>query len=219
MPQAQKQQKEFPGYGVVFPGGGKKGFKVINTFTEAPKKIINPDGSVSYNTPPPTIHELFGGGYVYADGKFVTDRGHLERITNLKMKERALQWFDTHGSAIKPEIVEKTEVGRPEPDFIRSDEIPQESDEVTEQLNNQVQNSLSAIAQSIQTLTSLVQKQDERLTKLETSPQPEPLKRTGNQRKKQSDVMRNKWANPAYREKMMNRIHTKGELDETPKGE
>jgi len=214
MPQAQS--KSFPGYGVVYPGGGNRGIKVVKTFTQGQRKMVNPDGSISYDTPPPTIHELHGGGFCYADGRPVTNRQHLENITVPDMKERALVWFEKHGQAISPsDIVMKEEVekGRPEPDFIRSDEIPQETDEVTEKLNDQMQNSLSAIAQSIQALTNMVKNQDERLAKLETSPQPEPEKKPKNLRSRQSEKMKAKWADPEYKAKMMKRIHGKGEVE------
>lgn len=96
----QPQTRQHPGFGIVYPGGGDTGIRIIGAFTQAPKKVFNPDGSTSFEAPAPTIYELFGGGFSYADGKPVTKREELINITDSKMKERALKWFDTHGQAI-----------------------------------------------------------------------------------------------------------------------
>ena len=38
MPQAQV--KNFPGFGIVYPGGGERGIKVVKTFTKLPRKYL-----------------------------------------------------------------------------------------------------------------------------------------------------------------------------------
>jgi hypothetical protein len=218
----QVQQKKHPGYGVVYPGGGQKGIRVVNTFTDAPKRIIQPDGSYAHTIPAPTIHELYGGGFTYADGSLVTKREHLESITAQNMRERALTWWDTHGRAIAPmkDVVMREEKSeRPEPDYILSTQLPQEEDEITKGLNEQMQNSLGAIAQSIQSLTDLVKKQDDRIAKLEVGPPVAEPKGKGIKRQKQGEAMKAKWADPAYREKMLKRIHGKGERNENNRHE
>ena len=87
------QVARFPGFGIVYPDG-INGIKVVKTFVQGPKKMVQPDGNVEWTTPPPTIHELYGGGFVYASGEPVTDRVHLESITDMKMRDKALRWFD-----------------------------------------------------------------------------------------------------------------------------
>ena len=201
---SQPQTKQFPGYGIVSPDG-VTGIKVVRTFTDGPSKTINPDGSVSYSTPPPTIHELLGGGFCYADGKPATNREHLELISDIKMRERAIQWYETHGKAITPSdivVKEEGEKERPEPAYILSNQIPQEQDEVTKDLDNQMQNSLVSIAKSISSLTTLVMKQGEDIEKLKVSPPPK-VKRT---RKDQAERMKARWANPEYKAKMIEKI-------------
>ena len=124
MAQAKVQGK---GFGILYPDG-VTGIKVVHTFTEAPKKIINPDGSYTHTTPPPTIHELYAGmGFVYASGERVSDRKHLENIADPDMKARALDWYDKHGKVIIDEVIERPEsIERPEPAFIASDQVPPE---------------------------------------------------------------------------------------------
>ncbi len=200
----QPQQRQFPGYGVVYPGGGDSGIKIVGAFTQAPKKVFNPDGSTSFEPPTPTIYELFGGGFSYASGKPVTKREELENITDPKMKERALEWYDTHGKAISsPEVVSREEdKGRPEPAYILSSQIPQEQDEVTKSLDVQVQNPLDVIAKSISSLTELVKKQGEEIAQLKVVTVPkEPKRRGGNQSLK----MKERWTDPAFRERMKNK--------------
>ena len=213
MPQAQT--KNFPGFGIVYPGGGVTGIKVVKTFTQAPKKIFNSDGSVSYETPPPTIHELFGGGFCYADGKPVSNREHLENISVPDMKERALVWFETHGKAISPSdivIKEEGEKERPEPDYILSNQLPQQEDEQPDQIKE----SLMSIAKSISSLAKMVNEQGKEIAELKKGPPIPPIKLG---RKSQSEKMKAKWANPEYKAKMLKRIHGKGELDETDRHE
>lgn len=110
--------KEAPKYGVVYPNK-KGGIKIIHAFTDAPKKIIEPDGSVSYTKPAPTIYELYGGGFTYSNGTPVTKRGDLESISSIKMRERALSWFDK-GAEISNDIssvpaFDPDNLKRPEP--------------------------------------------------------------------------------------------------------
>jgi len=200
----QPQQRQFPGYGVVYPGGGTTGIKVIHTFTDAPKKVINPDGSVSYGSPFPTIHELHGGGFCYADGNLVTRREHLEAITESKMRERALQWYETHGKAISPSdiVVKEDETERPAPDYILSNQLPTVEDEVTKGLNEQMENSLASIAESISSLATLVKKQGEEIAQMKAVP---PIPSKIRKRGLQSQSMKDRWADPAFREKMKHR--------------
>ena len=118
----QKQVKEFAGFGVIYPDG-VTGIRVVNTYTEAPKKHYNPDGTLEYIQPPPAIHELAGGaGFVYANGLPVTEREHLENITAKGMRERALKWFDESRVVNYPESPEIREVKKeePEPVFVAS---------------------------------------------------------------------------------------------------
>lgn len=210
----QVQERKFPGYGVVYPGGGVTGIKVVKTFTQAPKKIINADGSVSYNTPSPTVHELHGGGFCYADGKPVTHREHLENITEIKMRERGLQWYEMHGKAIAPSdvVIKEGEMERPEPDYILSNQIIGETEvqEKVAEKPDEIKDNLASIAQSISSLATLVKKQGEEIAELKTVPViPSKNKKRGIQ----SQTMKDKWADPVFRKKMMNR--GKGGKNET----
>ena len=212
MPQAQV--KNFPGFGIVYPGGGERGIKVVKTFTQAPKKVFNADGSVSYEPPPPTVHELFGGGFCYAGGNPVTDREHLENISDPVMKKRALEWYDKHGKAISPEDVVVREEGqgkvRPEPAYILSNQIPQEQDEVTKSLSQQGDqgfdkrdsNSNLGLAKAISELATLVKKQGEEIAQMKAVP---PIPSKIRKRGLQSQSMKDRWADPAFREKMKHR--------------
>ncbi len=209
----QPQVRQFPGYGVVYPGGGDTGIKIIGAFTQAPKKVFNPDGSTSYEAPAPTIYELFGGGFSYASGKTVTKREELENITDLKMKERALEWFDTHGKAISPpEIVPREEdKERPEPAYILSTQLPPVEDEVTKSINEQqiirdkTEDSNLVLAKAISELATLVKKQGEEIAQLKVVP-PQSKKRG-----MQSQKMKERWADPAFREKRMKNKERKEE--------
>lgn len=202
----QPQQRQFPGYGVVYPGGGTTGIKVIHTFTDGPKKMINPDGSVSYGTPSHTIHELYGGGFCYADGKPVTNREHLENITEIQMRERALQWYEIHGKAISPSdvVIKEGETERPIPDYILSNELPQEQDEVTKSINEvqPKEDSNLIIAKAISELAMLVKRQGEEIAQMKAVP---PIPSKIRKRGLQSQSMKDKWADPAFREKMKHR--------------
>lgn len=199
----------FPGYGIVYPGGGATGIKVVKTFTQGSTKTVNPDGSTSYSTPPPTIHELHGGGFCYADGRPVTNKGHLENISDPVMKERALKWYDMHGKAISPEDVVVKEEGqepeRPAPAFILSNQLPEGSLEqgTVEIQKEQVApiprpsgDDMSLIAKGLTELMDIVKKQGEEIVKLQTG------KSTENWRAKQGNTMTNKWHDPEFRKKM-----------------
>ena len=65
-------------------------------------------------------------------------------IEDEAMKSRALEWFDKHGSVISSEDVverpEGEEKERPTPAFIRSDQMPQEEDEVRRPLDERIAN-------------------------------------------------------------------------------
>ncbi len=199
----QPQVRQFPGYGVVYPGGGDSGIKIVGAFTQAPKKVFNPDGSTSYEAPAPTIYELFGGGFSYASGKPVTKREELEVITDQKMRERAVKWYDTHGKAILPiEVVPREEdKERPEPAYILSSQLPPVEDEVTKSINEQqvtrdkTEDSNLVLAKAISELATLVKKQGEEITQLKVVP-PQSKKRGI-----QSQKMKERWADPAFREK------------------
>ena len=205
MPQAQV--KNFPGFGIVYPGGGERGIKVVKTFTQAPKKVFNADGSVSYEPPPPTVHELFGGGFCYAGGNPVTDREHLENISDPVMKQRALEWYDKHGKAISLEDVVVREEGqekvRPEPAYILSNQIPLPEDEVRS-VNKQVdkEDPLLAIAKAISELATLVKGQGKEIAELKAIP---VIPSKSRKRGFQSQSMKDRWADPAFREKMKHR--------------
>lgn len=209
MPQAQV--KNFAGFGVVYPGGGSTGIKVVKTFTQGQKKIFNSDGSVTYETPAPTIHELHGGGFCYADGKPVTNREHLENITVPDMRERALIWFEKHGQAISPSdivIRQEGETERPEPDYILSTQLPTESDEITKDINQQVakEDDNLTIVKALSELTKLVKDQGKEIAELKKGPPPPKVTVA---RKAQSDAMKARWSNPEFKAKMMEKRRVK----------
>lgn len=198
----QVQAKQFPGFGIVYPDG-VSGIKIVHTFTEGPLKIINPDGSVSYTTPAPTIHELFGGGFAYSSGRPVTDRKHLEMLP-AEMREKALKWFDGHGelSAVAKENVPPLnldEKERPEPVYVLSTDLPTSTDEVTKELDKivkgesiEILNTLGSISQSLSVLSKIVEEQGKQITEL-TGTKPEPKV------SRQSEIMKARWADPEWR--------------------
>lgn len=207
---AQAQVRAFPGYGIVYPDG-VSGIKVVRTFTQGPSKIVNADGSVSFTTPPPTIHELYGGGFAYADGSPVTNREHLEMLPD-KMREKAFEWFDGNRglSVVAKEDVpplnldEKT---RPEPAFILSSELSSSTDkvsQVSETIPGDVpgyKSVLESIAQSISSLTEMVKTQGEEIAKMKMERASPAVRKLGNY-SKSSERMKERWANPEFRAKM-----------------
>ena len=224
MAQVQQQTKQSPRFGIVYLEGGKSGLKVVHTYTEAPKKIINPDGSREYGPPSPTIHELFGGGFAYADGSPVIIREHLERICNPKMRDRGLAWFDGKAklseTATKdiPPLANKEDPpdsSQPRGLYVLSTDLPGEKDEVTEGLNKQVteaevvNNSFAAIMQSLDTIMHRIDKQDMQIAEIKKRP-PAPKRMAMSQAKhsKQSETMRKRWADPEYKGKMLSKMGT-----------
>lgn len=211
---AQAQVKQFPGFGVVYPDG-ISGIKVIRTYTQGPSKVNNPDGSVGYTTPPPTILELFGGGFAYADGSPVIDRTHLEKVSDLKMREKALKWFDESRelSEVATEGIPPLNLDekvRPEPVYVLSSELPRAEDEVTKELDKvvqtnqtELQSSLASIAQSISCLATIVKEQGKQIEELMREPSEVKRKRPSLDRR--SEVMKAKWADPEWRAKRRNK--------------
>jgi hypothetical protein len=219
----QAQVSRFPGFGIIYPDG-VNGIKVVRTYTQGPSKVVNPDGSVGYTTPPPTILELFGGGFAYADGSPVNDRLHLEMMSDVKMRERALIWFDSHGkvSTIATEDVPPLDLEhkeRPEPVYVLSSDLPTEQDAVTADVNEHIRkvekgsgiDPMLQVLEGIKNLTSLVKAQDDRIGKLEAGTNP-----MRESRKAQSEKMKAKWADPAYREKVLGKKNGKN-IPETTK--
>ena len=202
----QAQVRSFPGYGVVYPDG-VSGIKVVGTFTQGPAKTVNPDGSVVYSTPAPTIHELFGGGFAYASGSPVTHREHLEMLPG-GMRERALKWFDGHGelSVVAKENVPPLnldEQKRPEPVYVLSSDLPPATDEVSKGLDEvvhtdqkagqeEIRDSLASIIQSISSLAEIVKEQGKQITELKS--QPIEVKRKKFPSDKRSKMMKERWA-------------------------
>jgi len=207
----EPQVRRFPGYGIVYPDG-KTGVKVIETYTEAPKRIFNPDGSKTYTTPPPVIHELFGGGFSYADGLPVTVRQHLENITDHRMREKALRWFDGGGGLSTearkgvPTLDPEHPTPPPETVYVLSSEI-QEGDEVTRGLDAQVKavptspDVLTLVLASISSLTDIVTKQGEEIKRIHLYESTR-----GMAHKKQGLSMKQRWADPEYRKTQLDRI-------------
>ena len=217
MPQAQI--KQFPGYGVIYPDG-VSGVKVVGTFTQGPSKTVNPDGSVAYSTPLPTIHELFGGGFAYASGRPVTDRKHLEMLPS-GMRGRALEWFDGSGelSVVAKENIPPLnldEKERPEPVYVLSTDLPTEKDDVTKGLDKivkddsgplfgkieqvQLQDSLATIASSLSSLAETVKEQGKQIMELKSQPSKAKNKKPSSD--KRSEMMKARWADPEWRAKM-----------------
>jgi hypothetical protein len=205
--------KRFPGYGTVYPDG-VTGLKVVKSYTEAPKRIFNPDGSVSYSTPPPVVHEVFGGGFAYADGSPVTARIHLENITDLQMKEKALKWFDSGGKvsveatsgipARDPDAKQEP----PETVFVVSTDFPEKGvGQAPEIIKDQTtpDNTLSQVLSAIETLAGVVTKQADDIKTLKAVYKAvHPRKNPGT-----SEKLKNRWKDPEYRAKMLKKIKEK----------
>jgi hypothetical protein len=201
---AQAQVKQFPGFGIVYPDG-VSGIKIVRTYTQGPSKVINPDGSVGYTTPPPTILELFGGGFAYADGSPVIDRAHLEMVSDLKMREKALKWFDESKkmSEVSRENVPPLNLDekvRPEPIYVLSTELSTESSPAREELDNtqmQMVKNFEEMRQSMTSITDMVKEQAKLIAELMKPPQVTSQPKGT----KQSEVMKKNWADPEWRAK------------------
>lgn len=222
MAQVQGQVKQFPKFGIVYPDG-VSGIKVVRTFTQGPSKFVNADGSVAYTTPPPTIHELFGGGFAYADGSPVSDRKHLELLPS-QMREKALIWFDGSRelSQVATENVSPLDLEgkiRPEPVYVLSTDLPTEK--VTEDLDKQIAefakappiidadrifNELSLIAQSVLSISDTVKEQGKQIVELKKHPKaPRRMVLSEAKHSKQSEKMKARWADPDYKAKMLSK--------------
>jgi hypothetical protein len=202
----QAQVARFPGFGIIYPDG-RNGIRVVKTFVQGPKKMVQPDGSVEWTTPPPTIHELYGGGFVYASGEPVIDRAHLESITDPKMKARALAWFD--GDKKLSEVAtkdvpplegqEEREKKRPEPLYVVStDMAPEGAPEKVEKSSEKSE--LSQILSAISGIAETVKKQGEQIAELQKTPLAtiDPQKIVA-QRQRKGEAMKAKWADPEFR--------------------
>jgi len=115
-------------FGIVYPNGIDP-VKIVRAFTAGAKREYRTDGSVSYSIPPPTIYELVGGGFAYADGRQVSDRKHLENLPP-QIRENALKWFDEgkgisekafEGVPQKPENLD--EIEHPEIAYVLSTDV------------------------------------------------------------------------------------------------
>jgi len=212
---AQAQVRTFPGYGVVYPDG-VSGIKVVGTFTQGPLKIVNPDGSVAYTTPAPTIHELFGGGFVYSSGSPVTKREHLEILPG-GMRERALKWFDGSGelSVVAKEDIPPLnldEKQRPEPVYVLSSELPMKKDVIREDLDIQALSGpppvdfpkiINSVFDAIKDLTNTLREQGKQIVELKKRPKaPRRMAISEAKHGKQSLAMKARWADPVYKAKM-----------------
>jgi len=220
----QAAVRRFPGYGIVYLEKGE-GIKVVRTYTQAPAKVIEGDGSVSYTTPPPTIHELFGGGFCYENGISVNDKIHLENITDGKMRERALKWFS--GERVLSEVARRDIPSLPDPDerkpgevvYLTSSDLEKEDDPVTRKLNERVKagkeepvldpiSALSAqimaLANSVNIVVTEVKEQGKQISELKKRPPaPRRMAMSDANHTKQSVAMKARWADPEYKAKMM----------------
>ncbi len=220
----QAEVRRHPGYGTIYPDG-VNGIRVVRTYTEGPKKKFYPDGTPYRTTPPPTIFELFGGGFCYASGQPVNKREDLENIGDPPMRARALKWFDegaeiskkAQGPTRDPE--KKLEPG--ETVFVVSSDLPREPDAVTGDLTKRqmeqttISRQMSEISSGISSILEVVKAQGDRISLLEG-------KRTGIAlaRKKQAESLKKKWQDPDFRkaqEEKMRAARTKENADGTAK--
>ena len=219
MPQVQEKSK-FPGYGIVYPEGISKGLKVVKAWTDGGKKIRHSDGTVEFLQPMPSIFELVGGAFCYASGDTIKKREHLEPLPD-GMRERALAWFDKKNPAIPRDAIvdvpEPTKKGEPEPNWILSNERTDIIEQVDlgsrfgkdkpQDHENEVmldKTSLGSVLDAINNLATIVKSQGDEIAKLKINPAVQVQNiRMGH--KKQSEAMKAKWADPAYKAKMSNR--------------
>jgi len=222
----QAAVRRFPGYGIVYLEKGE-GIKVVRTYTQAPAKVIEGDGSVSYTTPPPIIHELYGGGFCYENGTPVSDKSHLENITDKKMCERALKWFS--GERVLSEVAKKDIPSLPEPDerkpgeviYITSADLEKEDDPVTRKLNermvqdkdtgkpepdtfSQILDAVKDLSSSVKMVVEVQKEQGKEIAELKKHPPaPRRMAKSDANHSKQSAAMKARWADPDYKAKML----------------
>lgn len=199
------EKGKYPGYGIIYPQKSKKGLKVVRVWTDGPKRIRHADGSVEMLEPAPTIYELVGGAFCYSSGQIVNKRNHLENLPEA-MRDKALAWFDAENTAIPKEAIVNApppkELKPPEPNWVRSDERPDiieaiGGEEVGETNIEKVDDRLDKVLGAISNLTTAVLSQGERIAKLEVLP-----KKLGMAHKKQSATLKERWKDPAFRERM-----------------
>jgi hypothetical protein len=208
----QAQVARFPGFGIIYPDG-RNGIRVVKTFVQGPKKMVQPDGSVEWTTPPPTIHELYGGGFVYASGEPVIDRAHLESITDPKMRVRALAWFD--GDKKLSEVAtkdvpplasdEEREKKKPEPLYVVSTDMapegaPEKLEKIEEPSSKVIDKSFSAIMETLGAIMSRMDVQDKQIAELQKTPLATiDTQKIVAQRQRKGEAMKAKWADPEFR--------------------
>jgi len=203
----------YPGYGVIYPQKSTKGLKVVRVWTDGPKKIRHADGSVEMLEPAPTIYELVGGAFCYGSGQIVNKRKHLEGLPEA-MRDKALVWFDADNTAIPNEAIVNvpppTELKPKDPNWIRSDERPDIIEAIGSEVTDgeivekqkvahveKTDGKLDEVLGAIKGLTTIVVSQGDRLAKLEVLP-----KKLGIAHKKQSETLKERWKDPAFRERM-----------------
>jgi hypothetical protein len=122
------------------------------------------------------------------------------------MRDKALAWFDAENTAIPKEAIVNApppkELKPPEPNWVRSDERPDiieaiGGEEVGETNIEKVDDRLDKVLGAISNLTTAVLSQGERIAKLEVLP-----KKLGMAHKKQSATLKERWKDPAFRERM-----------------
>jgi hypothetical protein len=199
------EKGKYPGYGIIYPQKSKKGLKVVRVWADGPKRIRHADGSVEMLEPAPTIYELVGGAFCYGSGQIVNKRSHLESLPEV-MRDKALAWFDAANTAIPKEAIVNApppkELKPPEPNWVRSDERPDiieavGEEEVDETSVEKADDRLDKVLGAIGNLTTAVLSQGERIAKLEVLP-----KQLGMAHKKQSATLKERWKDPAFRERM-----------------
>jgi len=199
----QIQVKHAPKFGIIYPQGidDGTGIKVVKSYTHGSMRIHHPDGTTTHTIPGPVIHELFGGGFCYQDGKKVTNREHLEAIGDPRMREAALSWFDNQGE-LNPTALNVEHPAeppqRPEPLYTLSTDMGKEESPLTEELDKASQDKSQEILSAIGSLADLVKGQDERIQKLEgVMAEREAI------RKKQSIAIAKRWREGKYDNKVL----------------